>query len=155
MARVASRHVAIWIDHHEAIILGFEASPFASSVPHIPGDGWSQHRVDAQKYPFMQQYYDAVLSHLESQDEIWILGPGQVKHELRQQIEQQGTLKGKVVGLYRASRLAEADLVFPTGEIWRGGKGRSPDGRFLGQGSSMDQDGDSAKGKLKGSFMGT
>jgi hypothetical protein len=119
MARVASRHVAIWIDHHEAMLLVFEVGPFPSSLPHGPGDGWSQHRVDAQRYPLMQQYYDVVLSHLEPQDEILILGPGQAKRELCQWIEQHGGLKGKVVGLHHASRLADVELVFPAGEVWR------------------------------------
>jgi hypothetical protein len=82
MAGTASRRVAIWIDHHEAILLAFEGGPFAGSGPPRPDDGWSQHRVDAQQYPLMQQYYDAVLSYLKSQNEIWILGPGQAKHEL-------------------------------------------------------------------------
>jgi hypothetical protein len=118
MECATSRHVAIWIDHHEAILLAFEVGPSDSSVPHRPGDGWSQHRVDAQEYPLVQQYYDAVLSHLESQDEIWILGPGQMKHELCQQIEQHGTLKGRVVGLHHASRLADVELVFLRGERW-------------------------------------
>jgi hypothetical protein len=118
MARAASRRVAIWIDPHEAILLAFEVGPFDGSVPHRPGDGWSQYRVDAQKYPLMQQYYDAVISHLESQDEIWILGPGQAKHELYQRIEQHGTLKGGVVGLHDACRLAKVELIFPKSEVW-------------------------------------
>lgn len=119
MTPAASRRVAIWIDHHEAILLAFEVGPFGSSVSHRPGDGWSQHRVDAQLYSLTQQYYEAVLSYLKPGDEILILGPGQAKRELHQQIERYGTLKGKVVGLQYASRLVEVELVFPTGEVWR------------------------------------
>jgi hypothetical protein len=115
----ASRHVAIWIDSHQAILLAFEAEPFNRSTVHRPGEACSQHRVDAQQYPSIQQYYEAVLSHLQPQDEILILGPGQAKRDLRQRIEQPGTLKGKLVGLYHASRLAEVELVFPTGGVWR------------------------------------
>lgn len=118
MTRAASRHVAIWIDHHEAILLAFEIGPYDGPVPHRSGDGWSQYRVDARSCQLMQEYYDAVLSYLESQDEIWILGPGQAKHELRQRIEQHGTLRGKVVGLHDACRLTQVELVFPKGEVW-------------------------------------
>ena len=118
MTRAAARHVAIWIDHHEAILLAFEIGPYDGPVPHRPGDGWSQYRVDARSYPLVQEYYDAVLSYLESQDEIWILGPGQAKNELRQRIEQHGTLRGKVVGLHDACRLTQVELVFPKGEVW-------------------------------------
>jgi hypothetical protein len=141
MTRAASRRVAIWIDHHEAILLAFEVGPFASSVPHRPGDGWSQHRVDGQQYPLMQQYYDAVLSHLEPQDEILILGPGQAKRELRQRIEQHGGLRGKVVGLYHASRLADAELIFPTSQV-------SPSEAIAAAAMAP-------KGKLKAGFRGT
>jgi hypothetical protein len=66
----------------------------------------------------MQQFYEAVLSHLQPQDEILILGPGRAKRQLGQRIEQLGNLKGKVVGLQDAPELAEVELVFPTGEVW-------------------------------------
>jgi hypothetical protein len=122
MTRAASRHVAIWIDRREAILFAFEVDPFDGSVPHRPGDDWSQYRVDARSYPLRQEYYDAVLSHLGSQDEIWILGPGQMKRELRQRIEQQGGLKGKVVGLHDACGLATVEVVFPSSGAWRAEK---------------------------------
>lgn len=141
MTRVASRRAAIWIDHHEAILLAFEVGQFASSVPHRPGDGWSQHRLDAQEYPHMQQYYDAVLSHLEPQDEILILGPGQAKRELRRRIEQQGGPRGKIVGLYHASRVANAELIFPTGK--------------LGYSKKVKAAARAPKGKLKAGFRRT
>jgi len=119
MTHAASRRVAIWIDHHEAILLVFEVDPSNSSGPHGSAEDWPQHHVDAEQYPLMQQYYDAVLFYLEPNDEILILGPGQAKHELCQWIEQHRSMRGKVVGLYDASRLAEIELVFPTGEVWR------------------------------------
>ena len=122
MAREASRHVAIWIDFHQAILLAFEAEPFDRSTLHKPGEGCSLYRVDARQYPSIQQYYDAVLSHLQSQDEILILGPGRAKRQLCQRIEQLRNLKGKVVGLHQAPKLAEVELVFPTSEVWRSDK---------------------------------
>lgn len=39
-----------------------------------------------------------------------------------QQIEQQRNLKGKVVALQAATNLAEVELVFPIGEVWRSDK---------------------------------
>jgi hypothetical protein len=121
MTHAVPRQVAIWMDPQQAILLAFETEPFDRSTPHKPGRGgsWSQDCVDARRYPSKQQYYDAVLSHLEPQDEILILGPGQAKLELRHQIEQQGGLKGEVGGLYYASRLANVEVIFPTSEAWR------------------------------------
>lgn len=118
MASVVSRRVAIWVDHHEAILLKFEVGPFDRSFPHRPGDGRSQYRVEAQQYPTEQQYYEAVLSYLKPGDEILILGPGQAKRDLCHEIERSGNLKGEVVGLQQATRLAEVELVFPTGREW-------------------------------------
>jgi hypothetical protein len=155
MPRAASRHVAIWIDRHQAFLVLFGADLLDGWLALTTDDGWSQYRVDARKYLRMQQYYGAVLSHLETRDEILILGPGRAKRELRQVIERHGGAKGRVVGLYQASRLAEADLVFPTGGIGHGGRSASPDGCILQSGSSMNQDSASPKSKLKGSFRGT
>jgi hypothetical protein len=122
MKREVCRHVAIWIESHQAILLTFEAELLDRSTLHSPGDGCSQHRVDAHQYPSMQQYYLAMLSHLQPQDEILILGPGRAKRQLCQRIEQHRNLKGKVVGLHQAPKLAEVELVFPTSEVWRSDK---------------------------------
>jgi hypothetical protein len=117
MTHTASRHVAIWIDRYQTILLGFEANPLDGSVPHGRDGGWSQYFVDAQDYPGVHQYYDAVVYDLGPGDEIWILGPGQAKYELRQHIEEHGGLKGKVVGLHHALQLAEVELVCPTSQV--------------------------------------
>ena len=119
MTYTLPRHVAIWIDHRQAILLLLEPDPFDGSVPHRPSDGESQDRIDARQYPVMEQYYDAVLNHLEPADEILILGPGRAKRELRQRIEQHDGQKGTVVGLHHASRPADVELIFPIGEIRR------------------------------------
>jgi len=109
MTHARFRHVAIWIDLRCTILLASEDEP---------AGGCTQHRVDAQECQIGQQYYDAVLTHLGPEDEILILGPGQAKRELCQRIEQDGGTRGRVVGLYDASRLADAEVVFPTGERW-------------------------------------
>ena len=119
MMRAVPRHFAIWIDRDHAVLLSSEAEPFDRSTLHRPGEGWSQDRVDARDYRSTQEYYAAVLSRLEPRDEILILGPGRAKIELGHQIEEQGGLKGKVVGLYYASSLAKVEVIFPTGEAWR------------------------------------
>ena len=122
MERAVPRHVAIWIDPHQVVLLSSESEPCDRSALPRPDEGWSQNRVRAERYLLRQQYYDAVLSHLEPLDEILILGPGQAKLELRHQIGQQGGLRGKVVGLHYASMLAKVEVIFPTREAWRSEK---------------------------------
>jgi hypothetical protein len=119
MTHPVSRHVAVWIDPRQAILLAFEVEPLDSSALDRSDNGWSQVRVDAHQYSSTQQYFGAILSYLKPLDEILILGPGQAKNELRQQIEQQGSLKGTVLGLYYASGLAKVEVIFPTREASR------------------------------------
>jgi hypothetical protein len=118
MERQVSRHVAIWIDVLQAVLLSFQTESSEKGIPDGPAEGWSQTIVNAQQYLLKQQYYNAVLYHLEPQDEILILGPCQAKRELRKLIERHDGLRGTVVGMYSASRLTKADLIFPTGEDW-------------------------------------
>lgn len=113
------RHVAIWIDLHQAVLLRLEVDPLQRSMVDRPDGQCSQCRVDARQYRHLQHYYEAVLSLLEPQDEILILGPDQAKRELLQRIEGHQGANGKVVGIHDASRLSEVDLVYPTGEDWR------------------------------------
>lgn len=155
MPHAVSRHVAIWIDSHQAFLLRFGADLRDGWLAPTTDGGWSQCRVDAHRYSGAQQYYVAVLTCLEPRDEILILGPDQAKDELRQLIERHRGSKGSVVGLYHASRLAEVDLVFPTGGIGHIRQSTSPDRHILQQGSGTSQNADSPKGKLKGSFIST
>jgi hypothetical protein len=118
VAQTACRRIAIWIDAQQAILCAFGVGPSDDPIPHGSGDEWSDHRVDARLYPQPQQYYEAVLSHLKCEDEILILGPGQAKRDLHQQLRRHGAQKNKVIGLRHAPRLAEVELVFPMGEEW-------------------------------------
>ena len=112
------RHVVIWLDGYHAVLLVLENE--SSAVPHLQGsgDGCLQRQIDARQCWSMHHYHDAVLAYLEPENEILLLGPGQAKQELRRQIERHRGLKGKVVGLYHASELATAELVFPVSDAW-------------------------------------
>jgi hypothetical protein len=113
-----SRRVAVWVDHQEASLVTFagdnlkaEEKLFSGVGPHTDGRGWSQHRFEAHRYEMLKYFYEAVIDHLGPADEILILGPGQVKHELHQRIEHYKGLKGKVVALINAPRLTEVELI--------------------------------------------
>jgi len=119
MVDTTHRHVAIWIDLYQAVLLLFEADPMQGSMMDGLDGQWSQARVDARQYMQVQDYYEAVLALLGPQDEILILGPDQAKRELLRRIEGCQGERGKVVGIHDASRLSGVDLVYPTGEEWR------------------------------------
>jgi peptide subunit release factor 1 (eRF1) len=118
MNRHIPRRVAVWIDHREAILIGFrgeeitgERELFSEVGSHTHGGGWAQHRIEAHRHELLKHYYDEVIQHLGPVDEILILGPGQAKHELRQSIEQHKGLRGKVMAVCSASRLTEQEVI--------------------------------------------
>jgi hypothetical protein len=119
MVDTTYRHVAIWIDLYQAVLLLLDVTPLQRSMADRPTGHWSQLRVDAEQFLHLQHYYKAVLSLLEPQDEILILGPDQAKSELLRRIEACQGERGKVVGIHDAFRLSGVDLVYPTGEEWR------------------------------------
>jgi len=113
-----TRQIAIWIDHHEALLAKFQdknltrEEDFVSEAgPHTHGGGWSQHRIDAHRHEQLNHFYDEVVEHLGSPDEILILGPGQAKHELRARIEHHKGLRGKVVDLKTADKISEEEFI--------------------------------------------
>jgi hypothetical protein len=112
------RRIVIWIDHRTAILTIFEGeyleaeSVFHSTAgPHIHGGGWSQHRIQAHNHELLKHFYDEVIQHLGSPDEIFVLGPGQAKYELRKRIEHHRGLKGKMIGLHHATRISPDELI--------------------------------------------
>jgi hypothetical protein len=112
------RRVAIWIDHREAILITFhgdqvadEEELFSEVGPHTHGGGWAQHRIEAHRHEVLKHYYEEVIQHLGPVDEILILGPGQAKHELHHSVDHHKGLRGKVVAVRNASRLAEQEVI--------------------------------------------
>ena len=128
MSGTAHRHVAIWLDRHQAVLLAFRTGSLLSPLIEGADGPRSEYRVDARQVRPAPGYYEAVLALLEPQDEIFILGPDQAKRGLLRRIEGYQGAKGTVVGIHDAARLSDADLVFPTGEVWRAGEG---DGRLV------------------------
>jgi peptide subunit release factor 1 (eRF1) len=118
MSHNMPRRVAIWIDHREAILITLkgeqvtgEEELFSDVGPHTHGGGWSQHRIEAHRHEVLKHYYEEVVEHLGPVDEILILGPGQAKHELDQNIEHHKGLRGKVVAVHGTPRLSEHELI--------------------------------------------
>ena len=112
------RRIAVWIDHRTAIVADFEGecletrSAFHSVAgPHMHGGGRFQHHIQAHNHELQKHFYDEVIQHLRSADEIFILGPGQAKYELCKRIERCKDLKGKVVGLHHATQISAVELI--------------------------------------------
>jgi len=113
-----TRQVAIWVDHQECLLVKFhneqllrEEEIDSSVDPHTHGGGWSQHRIEAHRHEQLKHFYDEIVEHLGSVDEILILGPGQAKHELRSRIERHKGLRGKVADLITTDKISEEQFI--------------------------------------------
>jgi hypothetical protein len=120
MPLTTPRHLAVWIDSQEAILVILEGHTSASEKPlrsePCPKNACEDdclYHIDARQSVGPQQFYDAVLCHLGPLDEILILGPGRPKFELRRKIEAHEGLKGKVADLRTAVRIPQVELVTP------------------------------------------
>ena len=112
------RQVAIWVDHQEAFLAKFQNEQLMreeeidSDVgPHTHGGGWSQHRIEAHRHEQLKHFYDEIVEHLGTVDEILILGPGQAKHELRARIDHHKGLRGKVVNIKTTDKISEEQFI--------------------------------------------
>ena len=120
-----SRRVAIWVDHREAIVITFrgdeitgEEEFFSEAGPHTHGGGWAQHRIESHRHEMLKHYYEEVVQHLGSVDQILLLGPGQAKHELHQAIDHHKGLRGKVVAVRSATQLTEEQVIAEAEEFF-------------------------------------
>ena len=109
-----TRQVAIWVDHQEAFLAKFlneqlthEEEIDSNVGPRTHGGGWSQDRIEAHRHEQLKHFYDEIVEHLGSVDEILILGPGQAKHELCSRIEHHKGLRGKVADLKTTDKISE------------------------------------------------
>jgi peptide subunit release factor 1 (eRF1) len=120
-----SRRVAIWVDHREAIVITFRGDEitgedefFSEAGPHTHGGGWAQHRIESHRHEMLKHYYEEVVQHLGSVDEILLLGPGRAKYELHHAIDHHKGLRGKVVAVRSASRLTEEQVIAEAEEFF-------------------------------------
>jgi stalled ribosome rescue protein Dom34 len=97
------RHVAVWLDHHEARIFhveggSFDATQIAAPRHHIHRHpnvtAEHEHPADAQKY------YREIARALEDAEEILVLGPSTAKLELIKHVHKHDpALAPKIVGV--------------------------------------------------------
>jgi peptide subunit release factor 1 (eRF1) len=120
-----TRQVAIWVDHNKAFLAKFQNDHLtredeidSNAGPRTHGGGWSQHRIEAHRHEQLKHYYDEIVEHLGSIDEILILGPGQAKHELQARIEHHKGLRGKVVALKASDKISEEQFVAEAEEFF-------------------------------------
>lgn len=118
----------LWIDHREAIIVtitdkGEEVKRINSDVEkqsRRSGDSPLKGSYDHLQVPaedkklrafteHLKSYYNEVIAYIRDTDSIFIFGPGESKHELKKQLEQ-NKLEGHIVGFETVDKMTEHQI---------------------------------------------
>ena len=121
--------VGLWIDHREAIIVTIadkkeEIKQITSEVekqPRRSGDSPLKGCYDHLQVPadnkklkafteHIKNYYNEVIACIRCAESILIFGPGEAKHELKRQLEND-KLDGHVVGIETVDKMTEHQVV--------------------------------------------
>jgi stalled ribosome rescue protein Dom34 len=112
------QQIAIWVDHREAILAIFtnahllhEDELFSGAGPHTHGGGWSQKRLDAHRHAVLDHFYEEIIQHLASADQIVIYGPGQAKYELQKHIEHHKKMSDRVIRLETTEKMSDEHFI--------------------------------------------
>jgi len=115
---INNRQIAIWVDHQEAFLAKFQDEQLSREEEIISetdtdthGRGWQRHHFETHHHEQLKHFYDEIVEHLGTVDEILIMGPGQAKHELRKRIEHHKGLRGKVVDLKTTDKISEDQFI--------------------------------------------
>jgi stalled ribosome rescue protein Dom34 len=120
-----NHQIAIWVDHQEAFLAKFQDEQLTKEEeinseigPDTHGRDWSRHHIEAHHHEQLKHFYDEIVEHLGTVDEILIMGPGQAKHELRSRIEHHKGLRGKGVDLKTTDKISEEQFIHEAEEYF-------------------------------------
>ncbi|HEX3143036.1 MAG TPA: hypothetical protein VHQ64_03640 [Pyrinomonadaceae bacterium] len=111
--------VGLWIDHSKAVIVSLAGND--ANIELITSDIESQHRQSGVATPAddmlqtdmtgrLNRFYDDVISCVRGADEIFILGPGEAKGELRTRLEK-SYLGRRIVGVEACDKMTDPQIV--------------------------------------------
>jgi len=122
--------VGIWLDSANATIITLKGKN--QDVKHIESNienrihhskesdkgSWlgTQHVNDEKKFEErvkhqLQHYFDEIITHLKTADEIYIIGPAQAKIKLGKQLENNAPLAEKVVKIEACDSITEKQII--------------------------------------------
>ena len=116
MQQQRSHHVAVWIDQRTAILIKYLGDLSAgnhqrhSAISPMCDGGWTEYRFGVHQYTHPKHFYDEIVCHLGPEDQTLILGPGEAKHILHQQISSHRGERGEVVEVQSAHAMTEREL---------------------------------------------
>jgi len=116
--RCKLHYVAVWIDQRTALLVKYlgdllpdDDQRRLGTALHMRHGVWSEQHFGDYQHTHVKHFYDQIIRHLEPGDEVLILGPGEAKHILHQQISSHEGSRGEVVEVQNAHEMTERELV--------------------------------------------
>lgn len=111
--------VGLWIDHEKAVIVFLAGND--AEIKLVTSDIVRQHRQSGVATPAddirqrdltqrLNSFYDGVISCIRGAEEIFILGPGEAKRELRKRLEKD-YLGRRIVGVETSGKMSDPQTV--------------------------------------------
>ena len=111
--------VGLWIDHSKAVIVFLAGND--ANIKLVTSDIESQHRQSGVATPAddilqreltgrLNGFYDDVISCVRGAEEIFILGPGEAKGELRKRLEK-SHLGRRIVGVEACDKMTDPQIL--------------------------------------------
>ena len=117
-----AKYVGVWIDHKRAVIVELDGEAesikeLASNVggrPRYHGrsdvqDGSAEDQRDNRYAGLLEKYYDQVVALTRDAEAILVLGPGEAKGELADDLRRSG-LGGRIVAVEAADKLTDRQI---------------------------------------------
>lgn len=107
-----SRHVAVFIDHHEAKVFHVTPEAFEEKHLHSPHASLHQKHRDKTHPAEVSHFFDDVVKSVAGAAEILVLGPGSAKLELVKHIHKHhAALVDNIVGVESADHPTDRQIV--------------------------------------------
>lgn len=122
------REVGLWIDHRKTVIVTVEnevemireirsnmekhvrfSSGTRSKAPFKTHKATAEDMRDRQFGAHLGRYYEGIVSLIKDADSIWIIGPGEAKVELENQLKRD-EMGGRIVGIETVDKLTDRQI---------------------------------------------
>ncbi len=114
------KEIGLWIDHREAVIVTLQDK--AEDIQRLESDVESRGRFssgvkgvgedirDRRIEGHLEQFYDAVIAHLQDATAVLIMGPGEAKTEFHKHMEKR-LPETKIVNVEAADKMTDPQIV--------------------------------------------
>jgi len=112
----SNRHVAVWIDHHEARIFHIDASKPEEQMLQAPAHHVHRHpkgpTAEHNHPEDLRHFFEAVSRELRSAERVLVVGPSTAKLQLiRYAHDHDATLQSRIVGIETVDHPTDRQLV--------------------------------------------